>query len=171
METSTHQERNTRIQELEATTHVINIDQDFERNIFITRGSLALQNCLWYLISWKWQKDGSSRIKRIQESPLKIYLIKGYPREASNKIQRKEVNKSERTLGVRLNPSQDTKAEILFRHNQIIKWVSVINKINLTRPDIYLAYNQILLMIVPYPPYCSHHHHSRRIPIHANNPR
>ena len=43
------------------------------------------------------------------------------------------------------------KAEIIFRHNQIKKWAAAINKSNLTRPDIYLAYNQILLMMVTYP--------------------
>ena len=67
--------------------------------------------------------------------------MKGYVREFPNKIKRKEMNKSERTLGVRLNPSQDMKAEILFRHNQIKRWATEINKSNLIRPDIYLLYN------------------------------
>ena len=151
MVASNHQERDIRIQEIEATTHMQHIAQDFERKLFTTGGALALQKCFWYLISWKWAEDGSARMKTIQEFPSEIYLTKGYTREVPNKIKRKEVDESERTLGVRLNPSQDMKAEILFRHNQIKKWAEAINKSNLTRPDIYLAYNRILLMMVTYP--------------------
>ena len=128
-----------------------NIAQDFKRTLFTTGGALALKKCFWYLISWKWAEDGSARMKTIQESPSEIYLTKGYTREVPNKIKRKEVTESERTLGVRLNPSQDMMAEIQFRHTQIKTWAVAINKSNLTRPDIYLAYNRILLMMVTYP--------------------
>ena len=63
---------------------------------------------------------------------------------------RKEVNESEETLGVFLNPSKDMNAKQLFQNTQIIKWESPINKSNLIRPDIYLAYDIIFLMMVTH---------------------
>ena len=97
-------------------THMQDIAQDFERKLFTTGGALALNKCFWYLISWKWMEDGSATMKTLEEAPGEIYLTKGYDRENPQKIKRKEVNKSERTLGVRLNPTQDMTDEIKYRY-------------------------------------------------------
>ena len=80
MATSNHQEREMRMQELEATTHMQKIAKDFKQKLFKTGGALALQEYFWYLISWKWEKYGSAHIQIIQESLSEIYLTKGYTR-------------------------------------------------------------------------------------------
>ena len=80
-----------------------------------------------------------------------IYLTKGYDRKNPINIKRKEVNKVERTLGVRLNPIQDMTDEVHYRHGQILKWAKAINSSNLNRKDVSMAYHRVLLAMVTYP--------------------
>lgn len=141
----------TNKQEQYMCTHMQDIAQDFERKLFTTGGALALNKCFWYLISWKWMEDGSATMKTLEEAPGEIYLTKGYDRENPQKIKRKEVNKSERTLGVRLNPTQDMTDEIKYRYQQIIKWAEAVNTSKLNRNDVSMAYHQVLLAMVTYP--------------------
>ena len=84
--------------------HMKLIAQDFEQKLFTTEEALALNKCFWYLISWNWIEDGSKKMKTLEESPGNIFLTQGYERENPKKITRKEINKSEHTLGVRITP-------------------------------------------------------------------
>ena len=104
--------------------HII---QDFEQKMFTTGGALALNKCFWYLISWTWQEDGLAKMKLLKEVPGEIFLTQGYNRENPKKIIRKEINKPEHTLGLRINPMQGMKDKITYWHKQIIKWAAVIN--------------------------------------------
>ena len=90
-------------------------------------------------------------MKTLGEAPGKVFLIKGYDRENPTKIKRKEVNKSEHTLGVRLNPMQDMTDEVKYRHGQILKWAEAINTSRLDRKDVSMAYYRVLLAMVTYP--------------------
>ena len=56
-----------------------------EQKLFTIGGVLVLHKFFWYLISWKWQEDGSERTEIGKESKSGIYLMKGYKREATNK--------------------------------------------------------------------------------------
>ena len=90
-------------------------------------------------------------MKSLEEAPGEIFLTQGYDRENPKTITRKEIDKSERTLGVRINPIQDMKDEIKYRHNQIIKWTTAIKSSRLDQIDVSMEYHRVLLAMVTYP--------------------
>ena len=90
-------------------------------------------------------------MKLLEEAPGEIFLTQGYDSENPKEITRKEINKSERTLGVRINPMQDMKDKIQYRYGQIIQWAAAINSSRLDRMDVSMAYHRVLLAMVTYP--------------------
>ena len=127
------------------------IAQDFESKLFTTEGALALNKCFWCLISWKGVEDGWPKKKTLEEAPVEIYLTQGYDRENSKKITRKEINKSERTLGVRINPMQNMTDEVKHRYRQTIKWAAAINSSRLDIREVSMEYHRVLLAMVTCP--------------------
>ena len=66
-------------------------------------------------------KDGTAKMKTKSEAPGEIHLTQADNRDTTAKITRKEIDESERTLGVRLNPAQNMTQETEFRYAQIKK--------------------------------------------------
>ena len=60
-------------------------------------------------------------MKTLEEALEDIFLTQGYDRENQKKKIRKEIDKLEQTLGVRINPIQDMTDEVKYRYKQILK--------------------------------------------------
>ena len=143
--------KDSTIKEHDMTTHMKKIAQDFERKLFTTGGALALHKCFWYLIIWKWMEDGTAKMKTKSEAPGEIHLTQADNRDTTAKITRKEIDESERTLGVRLNPAQNMTQETEFRYAQIKKWAASVTNSRLSRKEVSMAYHRILLPMITYP--------------------
>ena len=93
--------------------HLEIIAQDFERKLHSTGGKLSLPKCFWYLVHWVWDEEGTATMTKIPQSPASIKLTQGsFPTTVS--IKREEIDKSIRTIGVRVNPLGKTYTE--FQH-------------------------------------------------------
>jgi len=53
------------------------IAQNFERKLFSTGGALNLKKCFWYLISWRWEADGTATMATTTQTPEEIKLTQG----------------------------------------------------------------------------------------------
>ena len=78
MATSDSHVTNSTAAEVKLTAHMENIAQDFERKLFSTGGRLNLKKCFWYLISWRWNPDGSSSMATIEQSLSVLNMTQGY---------------------------------------------------------------------------------------------
>ena len=96
-------------------------------------------------------EDGLATVQTLEEASGEIFLTQGYDRENPKKITRKEIYKSERTLGIRINLMQDIADEVKYRHEKIIKWAVAINSSRLYRRDVSMTYYRVLLAMVTYP--------------------
>ena len=63
---------------IKLTTHMKTVAQDFERKLFNTGGRLNLKKCFWYLISWRWNADGTSYyVVSVEQSPIQLQMSHG----------------------------------------------------------------------------------------------
>ena len=75
------------------------VAQDFARKLFCTGGRLNLKKCFWYLISWRWEEDGTTSMATKAQSPGQVKMPQGYIFLEKIEITRVEFNTARRTLG------------------------------------------------------------------------
>ena len=131
-------------------TKLQEIAQDFERKLYSTGGSLSLPKCFWYLIHWKWDKEGNAKMATIAESPVEINLTKGNFTN-THVIHREEVTKSRRTIRVRINPTGDQTNEYNFRLKYTIEWIKMISSTRLSKQEALNAYRIVYIPSISYP--------------------
>ena len=90
---------------IKLTSEMEEISQNFERKLFSTGGSLNLQKCFWYLISWRLEEDGIATMVTKDQSPSEIFMTQGYKLAENAKINREECDIAKRTLGRWINPA------------------------------------------------------------------
>ena len=103
-ESATAEEYNNMTALIKLTAEMEEISQNFERKLFSTGGSLNLKKCFWYLISWRWEENGSATMVRREQSPGEIYMTQGYKLAEKAQIYREECDTAKRTLGWWINP-------------------------------------------------------------------
>ena len=69
---------NSTVAEVKLTAHTEKIAQDFKWKLFSTGGRLNLKKCFWYLISWRWNSDGTSSMATKDQSPGILQMTQGY---------------------------------------------------------------------------------------------
>ena len=104
MATSDSPATNSPLAEVTLTAHMSKIAQNFERKLFSTVGRLNLKKCFWYLISWRWNPDGSSQMATLDQSPAELKMTQGYKFLEKVKLDRIACDTAKRTLGTWINP-------------------------------------------------------------------
>ena len=133
------------------------IAQDFERKLFSTGGRLNLRKCFWYLISWRWNPDGTSTMATIDQSPAELRMTQGYKFTEKVALARIACDTAKRTLGTLINPQGNMKnidptlpSEYSVKEQQINAWATTINQSYLSKNEVHMAYFGILHAKVGY---------------------
>ena len=126
------------------------IAQDFERKLYSTGGILSLPKCFWYLIHWKWDKEGNATMATKTESPANIKLTKGNFTN-THVIHREEITKSRCTIGVRINPTGEQTEEYNFRLNYTKDWIKMISSTRLSKQEAPNAYRIVYIPSISHP--------------------
>jgi hypothetical protein len=96
--------------------------QAWERGVHIAGGALNLLKTIFFAVSWNFQKNGQPVMRTISKDPdIAINMTQGNNRTRTMPITRVEPTTGHRTLGVRLAPSGDDKAEYQYRLQEAIK--------------------------------------------------
>jgi hypothetical protein len=92
---------------IQVSRNLRTLSQEWERLLFSTGGTLNLQKCLWFLLSWDW-KQGKAKLQSITDTPCALTLTSGNnPEEIT--IQRIEPTDTFPTLLLFLSPSGNCK--------------------------------------------------------------
>ena len=87
---------------------------------------------------------------KIPQSPASINLTQG-SFSTTFKITREEIDKSIRTIGVRVNPLGKTDTEFQYRLQYTHQWTSMIKTSKLTQEEVIRAYRNVLIPSISYP--------------------
>ena len=71
----------------------------FCTQIILHRGKIELKKCFWYIISWRWEEDGTTSMATKAQSPGQVKMPQGYIFLEKIEITRVEFNTARRTLG------------------------------------------------------------------------
>ena len=157
MATSDSPATNSTLAEVKLTAHMEKIAQDFERKLFSTGGRLNLKKFFWYLISWRWNPDGTSKMATLEQSPAELKLSQGYKFLEKIQLERVACDTAKRTLGTWINPQGTMKnkdptlpSEFTIKEQQITALANAINQSYLSKKEAHMAYFGILHAKVGY---------------------
>ena len=88
---------------IKLTAQMVQIAQKFERKLFSTGGRLNLKKCFWYLISWRWEMDSTSKMLNKTQSSVEVKLTQEYKIHEKVLIQQMECDIPCRTMGTWIN--------------------------------------------------------------------
>jgi len=115
----------------------------WEGGIRATGGAIVPAKSHWYLIDFEW-KDGAWKYAPITSTPAELHV-----RDANGTVQAVErlpVSEARRTLGVRLAPDGNNKAEFEYLQEQSHKWQDQVRASHLPR---HLAWQVLTLSLMP----------------------
>jgi hypothetical protein len=121
---------------------------DWEGGLRVTGGALAPEKCSWYLIHFIW-KNGKWQYATVDQVPGDVTIRDkdGVPQV----IQRLNVDKAERTLGVRLAPSGSMKTEFEFRRQKAREWGEAMRSGHLPRHLTWQSLTTCIMKTLEYP--------------------
>ncbi len=129
--------------------------QTWERLLWSAGGALELTKCFYYLICWKFTKEGRPTMLAHDElHACSIRLTSGLS-STPLAIEHKPATEAHRTLGVWLSPTADSDTQTqhcLARSQQI---TAGLRSNKLTRTQAWMAYRHIWIPSVGYPLACS----------------
>lgn len=157
IKTATAEEYNNMASVLKLTSEMKEISQNFERELFSTGGSLNLKKCFCYLISWRWEADGSATMVKRDQLPSKIYMTQGYKLNEKAQIFREECDIAKRPLGCWINQAgkmthKDPTIQTGYtaRLGQAQAWATSIVNSNLTRKEAHMVYHGVIQAKIGY---------------------
>ena len=109
-------------------------------------GKLALQKCLYYVLTWKWTSKGAT-ILPAREIPNKITLNDD---QQSTPIQHYDCNKAHRTLGQFKAPNGNQSDHLHHMEKKSRNWLIAIKEAQLTRQEAHAAYTMIWFPSLSY---------------------
>ena len=118
----------------------------WSRLLHTSGGKLALQKCLYYIVSWQWSNGHHSPIPAINIQP-KIQLQTDNNEEA---ICHKDCHQAHRTLGQYKTPTGDQQAQYTHMTMKSQTWLSAIREASLTRREALAAYESIWFPSLSY---------------------
>jgi hypothetical protein len=128
--------------------------QTWERLLHSTGGALELSKCFFYVMAWKFKKDGTPMLLTPNEMPdIAIHLTTGTS-ATLHPIAHKSTYAAHKTLGVKPNPSADT--DDCFQ-TQLAKGNCISEGVRLShmeRNEALMGYRHIWLPSVGYPLAC-----------------
>jgi hypothetical protein len=128
--------------------------QTWERLLHSTGGALELSKCFFYVMAWKFKKDGTPMLLTPDEMPdISIHLTTGTS-DTLHPIAHKSTYDAHKTLGVKPNPSADTAACFT---TQLAKGNCISEGVRLSpmeRNEALMGYRHIWLPSVGYPLAC-----------------
>ena len=136
---------------LKWTAHMEQVAQDFARKLFCTGGRLNLKKCFWYLISWRWEEDGTASMATKSKYPRQVKMFQGYNCLEKTEITRVECDTARRTLGTcKIHKAQwrtwipRCLQNTPSKTHKIQSWVDAINNSYLIKEEPHMAYYDIL---------------------------
>ena len=120
----------------------------WEGGLRATGGAIVPEKSHWYLIDFVWDK-GLWRYKSNVESPatLKIRDCTG----TMKILERLEMHEARRTLGVRLAPDGNNKAEVAFLRQRVNEWADRIRTGHLPRRLVWESMHTTIMKSIQYP--------------------
>ena len=118
----------------------------WSRLLHTSGGKLALQKCLYYIISWQWTNGHHTPIPAINIQP-KIQLQTDNNEET---ICHKDCHQAHRTLGQYKTPTGDQQAQHKHMETKSQNWLAAIREASLTRREALTAYESIWLPSLSY---------------------
>jgi hypothetical protein len=125
--------------------------QRWERLLYATGGALNLLKCFWYGIQWNFTDAGVPRMMKTQHGDLDIQLTSGVDFQTPHTIQRIEVTKGMRTLGVRLTPDGNDNNEFNHRMTEATTMRDRLKHAPLNREHVGVGFRSIWKMKLQYP--------------------
>ena len=121
--------------------------QQWEELLYASGGALELSKCFYYLIHWKFDKNGNAKIDDSDLQPIRI-------RNSTNgqivDIKQLKCNEAHRTLGVKISPSCSMKEELQRLRAISQKFTAQTTAATLTRSQARKAYQSIYLGRIQY---------------------
>ncbi len=128
--------------------------QTWERLLHSTGGALELSKCFFYVMAWKFKKDGTPMLLTPDEMPnISIHLTTGTS-NTLHPIAHKSTYDAHKTLGLKPNPSVDTAACFT---TQLAKGNCISEGVRLSpmeRNEALMGYRHIWLPSIGYPLAC-----------------
>jgi len=121
----------------------------WESGLRATGGALAPDKSHWYLIVTGWKKNGDMYYLSEQEA-LGTVTARN-PKGEREPLQRVPPNKALRTLGVRLAPDGNNKAEAEYLTERSHHFADLIRAGSLPRPLVWLAMTTTIFKTIEYP--------------------
>ena len=121
----------------------------WEGSLRATGGALVPEKTHWYLIAFKWDSHGKFTYCSPDDAPASLSV-----RDAAGnitEIERLSVQRAERTLGVRLAPDGNNKAEFHFRLAAAQTWSDKVHSARLSHPLTWLSLTTSALKTQEYP--------------------
>ena len=111
--------------------------------VLSTGGTLALDKCKFYYVSYAFDNNGNPKIQPIQKSPGAMQIKNNFTNESIT-IKRLEAHVAHRTLGYFIAPDGNTKKQTQELIDITTDWVQKIKQSNLQGYNIIRAYESIL---------------------------
>ena len=105
---SLQQNKTEKLEELATTLQ--DTAQAWEQLLYSTGGALELSKCFYYIIAWKWNKEGRARLATPDDIAPRISVTSSKTGN-SVEIEMKDCREAHKTLGVMQNPACTHDAE------------------------------------------------------------
>ena len=125
--------------------------QRWERLLYSTGGALNLLKCFWYGLQWQFTDAGVPRMMKTKPDDPEIQLTSGADLHTRHTIQRIDITKGMRTLGVRLAPNGSDADEFNHRLTEATKMRDKLKLAPLNREHVGVGFCSIWKMKLQYP--------------------
>ena len=147
MENLTHAEESPaiQIQQLQAGA------QWWEELLHATGGRLELDKCLYYILQWKFDKEGKARLANLSEmQQYNNIVLRQSETQNDETITHRDCHNSHKTLGVMENPLGNNAGERERLQTKASKMAQLISAGSLTRLDASVLYRSVYLSSTGY---------------------
>jgi len=121
---------------------------NLEGLLWTTRGALVPKKCFWYLLDQHWM-DGHWAYRPLSHISGDLKVVDAYGKLTV--IPHLEVTEARRTLGVRITPDGNSKAEFQYLHTMATEWKQKMEKAHLTHTEALFSLRSSILQKLAYP--------------------
>ncbi len=142
--TDTNSTNEDMIQRLQA------ISQTWEHLLHLSGGALNLKKCSWYILYWDWQK-GRPVLRAPQPTDPIVTLKQGSKPQPHTEVERMDLSKAPRILGVHLSPLGDFSQQIKVCKHKADAFAAKLLSPTITASDARIFHRSIYIPSMRYP--------------------
>jgi hypothetical protein len=130
--------------------------QTWERLLYSTRGQLELTKCLYYLMIFDFQPDGTPTLRKASDMGDDLIRLATGSSATSTQIEHRDCSKAHKTLGLHPTPDGNQATQALELQQKSDRFAAGMSKAPLSRYEARMAYWMMWLPSCTYVLPCSH---------------